>query len=150
MPSVGIWLSGVAGPADPSVRAAAIRFVCTSQLQERILTPDGSFLLLLYCPGLQPILLMIFFLHDCQYLTLAFEKSLPHSSLLLSTQFMGRTLRLRVNPGHVAEDQLCAPFGWLLMHCVSTDFSCKVLFRLHFWSNLIAGVSCRSLPQKKQ
>ncbi|KAK9826998.1 hypothetical protein WJX74_003183 [Apatococcus lobatus] len=51
VPSVGIWLSGVPGPADPFVRAAAISFICTSQLQERILLPDNAFLLLLYCPG---------------------------------------------------------------------------------------------------
>ncbi|KAK9854216.1 hypothetical protein WJX84_010792 [Apatococcus fuscideae] len=53
VPSVGIWLSGVPGPADPFVRAAAISFICTSQLQERILLPDNAFLLLLYCPGEQ-------------------------------------------------------------------------------------------------
>ncbi|KAK9839583.1 hypothetical protein WJX84_011274 [Apatococcus fuscideae] len=48
VPSVGIWLSGVTGPDDPAVWAAAISFLATSQLQEKLLTPDKAFLVLLY------------------------------------------------------------------------------------------------------
>ena len=52
MPSVGIWLSGVTGPDDPAVWAAAISFLATSQLQEKLLTPDKAFLVLLYTAGI--------------------------------------------------------------------------------------------------
>ena len=52
VPLVGVWVRGTPSGLDhPMVLAACLRFACSTGLPDRVLQPDGAFLLLIFPPG---------------------------------------------------------------------------------------------------
>ena len=56
MPLVGVWVAGVASAGDAHVWAACLRFLLSSPPPDRVVLPDGSFLVLIYSAGEQTFL----------------------------------------------------------------------------------------------
>ncbi|XP_059922668.1 SCL-interrupting locus protein homolog isoform X4 [Gadus macrocephalus] len=96
LPLVGVWLSGVVQPSNPLVWAWCLRFSHSSSLQDRVLSEQGWFLLVLFSPS-QP-----------RFFQVRSAESGPTAVLRLSCS-QHLTLFKHVEPaeGHYLQADLC-------------------------------------------
>ncbi|CAL8343419.1 unnamed protein product [Gadus morhua 'NCC'] len=96
LPLVGVWLSGVVQPSNPLVWAWCLRFSHSSSLQDRVLSEQGWFLLVLFSPS-QP-----------RFFQVRSAESGPTAVLRLScSQHLTLFKHLEPAEGHYLQADLC-------------------------------------------